>query len=88
MRSLGHNPSRRELQDLIDEADVDGNGVVDFHEFLDMMARNMRSSDSEEEIWEAFKVFDRDGNGYISAKELGIVLRNLGMCWGELGCRD
>lgn len=79
MRSLGHNPSRRELQDLIDEADVDRNGVVDFYEFLDMMARNMRSSDSDEEIWEAFKVFDRDGNGYISTKELAHALRSLGM---------
>ena len=30
-----------------------------------MMARKMKESDSEEEIKEAFKVFDKDGNGFI-----------------------
>lgn len=31
-----------------------------------MMARKMRDTDSEEEIREAFKVFDKDGNGFVS----------------------
>jgi len=43
-----------------------------------MMARKMRDTDSEEEIKEAFKVFDKDGNGYISAAELRHVMTNLG----------
>lgn len=34
--------------------------------------------DSEEEIREAFKVFDKDGNGYISSAELRHVMTNLG----------
>jgi Ca2+-binding EF-hand superfamily protein len=32
----------------------------------------------QEEIKEAFKVFDKDGNGYISAAELRHVMTNLG----------
>lgn len=43
-----------------------------------MMARKMKDTDSEEEIREAFKVFDKDGNGYISAAELRHVMTNLG----------
>lgn len=43
-----------------------------------MMARKMKDTDSEEEIKEAFKVFDKDGNGYISAAELRHVMTNLG----------
>ncbi len=35
-----------------------------------MMARKMKDTDSEEEIREAFRVFDKDGNGFISAAEL------------------
>ena len=31
----------------------------------------LQDSDSEEELREAFKVFDKDGNGYISAAEVG-----------------
>ena len=36
-------------------------------EFLTMMARKMKDTDSEEEIREAFKVFDKDGNGASNA---------------------
>jgi len=43
-----------------------------------MMARKMKDTDSEQEIKEAFKVFDKDGNGYISAAELKHVMNNLG----------
>ena len=78
MRSLGQNPTEAELQDMINEVDADGNGTIDFPEFLTMMARKMKDTDSEEEIKEAFKVFDKDGNGFISAAELIHVMTNLG----------
>ena len=38
----------------------------------------MKDTDSEEEIKEAFRVFDKDGNGFISAAELRHVMTNLG----------
>lgn len=47
-------------------------------EFLTMMARKMKDTDSEEEIREAFKVFDRDNNGFISAAELRHVMTSIG----------
>uniref|UniRef100_A0A5F8GXZ9 EF-hand domain-containing protein n=1 Tax=Monodelphis domestica TaxID=13616 RepID=A0A5F8GXZ9_MONDO len=61
MRSLGQNPTEAELQDMINEVDADGNGTIDFPEFLTMMARKMKDTDSEEEIREAFRVFDKVG---------------------------
>merc|ERR1712023_593068 len=78
MRSLGQNPTEAELQDMINEVDADGNGTIDFPEFLSLMARKMRDTDTEEELIEAFKVFDRDGNDLISAAELRHVMTNLG----------
>ena len=53
MRSLGQNPTEAELQDMINEVDLDGNGTIDFPELLTDMARKMRDTDSEEEIKEA-----------------------------------
>jgi calmodulin len=76
MRSLGQHPTNAEVQDMINEVDTDGDGTIDFTEFIIMMTR-MRS-DTVEEIREAFKVFDEDGNGYISDIELKHVMASLG----------
>lgn len=78
MKQLGQVPSETEIQDMINEVDVDGNGNIDFKEFLGLMARKMRDTDTEEELIEAFKVFDRDGNGLISSAELKHVMCSLG----------
>ena len=60
---------------MIGEIDADGSGVVEFDEFLRLMQRRMRDTDTEEEMVEAFKVFDRDGDGLISYSELRLVMR-------------
>ncbi|PSR86743.1 Calmodulin-1 like [Actinidia chinensis var. chinensis] len=67
-----------ELHDMINEADADGNGTIDFPEFLNLMARKIKDTDSEEELKEAFRVFDKDLNGFISAADLSRVMTNLG----------
>ncbi|KAK9913353.1 hypothetical protein M0R45_037171 [Rubus argutus] len=72
------NPTESELHDMIVEVDADGNGTIDFPEFLNLMARKMRDTESEEELKEAFRVFDKDQNGSISADELRHVMTNLG----------
>ncbi|GFP91859.1 calmodulin-3 [Phtheirospermum japonicum] len=63
---------------MINEVDADGNGTIDFPDFLNLMARKMKDTDSKEELKEAFRVFDKDQNGFISAAELCHVMTNLG----------
>ena len=78
MRSLGQNLSEDELKAMIEEVDTDKSGTIDFQEFLGLMAWKMKESGIEEELIEAFKVFDRDGNGLISAHELRFVMSTSG----------
>lgn len=78
MRSLGQNPSESELTDMINEVDANSDGSIDFPEFLTMMAKKMKDTDSAAEIAEAFKVFDRNGDGKISVAELQHVLTSIG----------
>lgn len=52
---------------MINEVDIDGNGQIEFPEFCVMMKRMMKETDSEM-IREAFRVFDKDGNGVITAQ--------------------
>ena len=77
MRNLGQNPSEEELKQMIKEIDLDGNGVIDFNEFLYLMVKKMNGNDTEEELLEAFKVFDRDGDGYVTSHELRSVMTSL-----------
>ncbi|GKC64428.1 calmodulin 2-like protein [Tanacetum coccineum] len=44
---------------MSNEVDVDGNGTIDFPEFLNLMARKMKFTNVEEELNKAFCVFDK-----------------------------
>ena len=79
MKSIGQNPSESELQDMINEIDIDGEGVINFDGFISLMEKKLRDADTEEELIESFKVFDKDGNGLISSENLRDVVVSLEM---------
>merc|ERR1712086_10931 len=57
------------------EFDTDGSGDIDFDEFLAILGSKMNNDNDY--LMEAFKIFDRDGNGFISKQELKYVVMNL-----------
>ncbi|XP_059658121.1 calmodulin-2-like isoform X2 [Cornus florida] len=79
MRALGGNPTEAELKDMINEVDADGSGTIDRQEFLDLMARRLKADPKTEgDLREAFRVFDKDESGFITADELRHVMTSLG----------
>ena len=69
LRSMGQNPSEKELVDMIGEMDEDGSGTVDFEEFVILMKRRTADSDGNDDIEAAFKVFDTKNDGLVSAQK-------------------
>ena len=70
LQSLGQTPTQEDLDKMIKEVDNDDNSTIEFSEFCTMMASKMRKVENEEEISEAFKVFDINSDGYITINEL------------------
>ena len=49
--------------------DLDHDGLLDYNEVL-QAAINHQAMLNQENIWEMFKMFDLDGDGYITPDEL------------------
>jgi centrin-1 len=78
MRSLGFEVKNEELKKMVSDIDGDGNGTIDFAEFLQMMTGKMGEKDSREDIEKVFKLFDDDNTKKISFRNLCRVAEELG----------
>ena len=77
---LGYCPSKKELHHMYSQADPHGKGNIEFKDFVSMMenCQQLPKKNSGEEMLDAFRVFDSNGNGYISAADLRHAMTNLG----------
>ncbi|KRZ75908.1 Troponin C, isoform 2 [Trichinella papuae] len=81
LRTMGQAFEDRDLKQLIKEFDTDGSGEIEFEEFAALVARFVMQEDDsanmEEELREAFRLYDKEGNGYINVSDLRDILRAL-----------
>ena len=64
---------------MVGEVDLDASGTIGFEEFVTMMTSTSTTQDAlHRDIIAAFAKFDSDDCGYISPKQLGEVVTNLG----------
>lgn len=82
LRSLGLKPNEQQLEALLQKADTNNNGLIEFQEFVDLLTPELSSKDAlpytEEQLQCLFRAFDRDGNGFITAAELAHSMARLG----------
>ena len=73
---LKENISDADLQDMINEADIEGNGSITFDGFVSLLDGKLRNDDVQEEIIETFKKFDQDNNGLIGPEDIYNLLQS------------
>lgn len=64
-----------DLQQIMEDVDSDGSGVIDYTEFL-AATLDKKLYLQEDVCWQAFRVFDRDGDGRISREEISMILND------------
>lgn len=87
LRSVGQEPTPAEIRDLLRgamNAHGDGNytareGKIDFGFFCQMMGTQVRTIDTEAELKDAFRVLDKQGQGFIGTEEMRLICGRLGL---------
>jgi len=80
LKLMGQQFNTQTLKELIDEVDEDGSGEIEFDEFLILAAKFIVEEDDEslqKELREAFRLYDKEGNGFITTKVLRDILHEI-----------
>ena len=78
MKSLKFDEKNPSIYRMIDDFNVDGEGVITFEEFLDMMTAKISDRTSKEDLKRVFNLFDEDRQGFITVENLKKVAKDLG----------
>lgn len=76
LRANGVNITEAEISELMNE--MDSNGKVEFKEMLQLYDKKEKENFTEEELLDAFKLFDKDGTGTITSTELNRIMTTMG----------
>nr|ATJ04327.1 phosphoenolpyruvate carboxylase-related kinase 1 [Carex duriuscula subsp. rigescens] len=73
LAKLGSKLTEAEVKQLMEAADVDGNGSIDYVEFITATMHRHRL-ERDEHLYKAFSYFDKDNSGFITRDELEAAL--------------
>lgn len=78
MTSLGFESKSGAIFQMISDLDSDGNGTIDFQEWLSLLTKKVNDRDSRENIKKIFYLFDDEKTGFISVHNLQRIAKELG----------
>lgn len=78
MRALGiTEEDRAQMASIMTTLDPDKSGIVEMEQFVRVMALKLADRDTKEEVAKAFELFDQDGTGRITFKNLKRIAKEL-----------
>lgn len=93
LEKIGIWAGERDVDDMVEKVDFNGDGLIDFDEFCKLYesingggeaeGQEGGGGDGDEDLREAFEVFDGNKDGLITVEELGLVLSSLGFSEGK-----
>nr|UXX22575.1 calmodulin-domain protein kinase 11 [Hevea brasiliensis] len=78
LRTFGANLNESEIYDLMQAADIDNSGTIDYGEFIAATV-HLNKVEREDHLFAAFSYFDRDGSGFITLDDLQQACFEFGM---------
>eukprot|EP00745_Piridium_sociabile_P041893 TRINITY_DN83508_c0_g1_i1.p1 TRINITY_DN83508_c0_g1~~TRINITY_DN83508_c0_g1_i1.p1 ORF type:complete len:170 (+),score=58.42 TRINITY_DN83508_c0_g1_i1:69-512(+) len=78
IRSIGRAPTESQLKTLITEFENRGKRTLALQEVTAILSKYEFAPETSDNLREAFRIFDKEGNGMVNAVELRHVLTNLG----------
>ena len=78
MRALGFDVKKAEVMELMKKYDRNETGSIQWEDYFEILSEKYLTRDPIEEIIKAFKLFDDEGTGKITLKNLRRVARELG----------
>ncbi|CAK8571275.1 unnamed protein product [Lathyrus sativus] len=85
LKKFGANLNESEIYDLMQSADVDNSGTIDYGEFI-AATLHLNKVDREDHLVAAFSYFDKDGSGFITRDELQKACEEFGL--GDVGLEE
>ncbi len=74
LKTVGQIPTESDMIDLMREMDIDNSGTIDFYEFVHTISHNMYPSETNQEIRQAFHLFDQNQDGIITFDDLKLTI--------------
>lgn len=78
MTSLGFESKNLAIFQMVVDLDSDGNGTIDFPEWVNLMTKRVNHKDGRDNIRKVFNLYDDERTGFISIKNLRRVAQELG----------